>query len=863
MMFRAIKLAAFLAPLLAVLPYATSQIYVSPAGDDTHAGTRLKPIHTLEHARDLARELKQQQQDDVHIWLAGGTYRLQQPLVLTSQDSGSGSANIVYSALPGQRPVVSGGIQIKSWKRVDAARNLWSASVPPDVKNTRQLYVDGVRATRARGRVPVELIDTDSGYTTSDATMAQWKNPTDMEMVYTGGNSIWSEHSEGLGSWDEPRCPVASISTTAITMVQPCWDNSTKRVMLPSGARTANLVGPKSVGKQPTYIENAYELLGTPGQFYFDRPAAMLYYVPRKGENLNTADVELPVLEKLVDGQGTAAAPVHNLVFSGIQFSYATWLGPNGPDGFSEIQAGYQVTGPEGYSRQGLCTLVPGGFCPYGAWTKEAGNIAISYAHDVKFIHDFFVHLGAAGLDLGDGTQHCVVEGSVFTDISGNGVQLGGVDTPLAPEAEFTANDRIDNNLFENIGAEYRGGIGVVVGYARQSSVRHNQFDHTPYATISMGWGGWPDKIKLAGQTNYSGGNVVADNLIHHFMLVLSDGGGIYTQGRTGKTLEDGEKVTGNVVHDQWSSGHGIYTDNGSSMITVGHNVMFHTNHDNWGSRHHDYYDGHDGKDFDPLLIEGNYWQQGDADSSKENVTERGNHLISSLAQVPPTLLQNAGLQPEFRSITRLSFGKASAPEAPSRVAAASGDGFAYVTWSPSVFQGGSPVLSYTVTASTGAHATISAAEMWKLTYVKVQHLTNGKPVTFTVAATNSIGTSPASLPSHAITPSDHKVALPLAPSGVTVHPGEGIVSIHFQSPSVEHGTDEESPIIAYAITVNPGGRKVLFTGRNVIALQEGKHTTFNVVDGLTRGKAYSFSVAAVNAAGEGAAATVGPVTIP
>ncbi len=72
--------------------------------------------------------------------------------------------------------------------------------------------------------------------------------------------------------------------------------------MLPSGARTANLVGPKSVGKEPEYVENAYELLGTPGQWYFDRTARVIYYVPRKGENLTDADVEVPILETLVSG---------------------------------------------------------------------------------------------------------------------------------------------------------------------------------------------------------------------------------------------------------------------------------------------------------------------------------------------------------------------------------------------------------------------------------------------------------------------------------------------------------------------------------------------------------------------------------
>ena len=181
------------------------------------------------------------------------------------------------------------------------------------------------------------------------------------------------------------------------------------------------------------------------------------------------------------------------------------------------------------------------------------------------------------------------MEGCVFTDISGNGVQLGGVSAPLAPVAEFTSDNSIANNLFRNVGAEFRGGIAIVVGYARNTRIAHNELDQLPYAEISIGWGGWPDKIKLPGQANNSTNNRIENNLIHDFMLVLSDGGGIYTQGRTGKDLSDGEKVTGNIIYNQYSSGHGIYTDNGSAMITVSRNVVFHTHHDNINSKHRDY----------------------------------------------------------------------------------------------------------------------------------------------------------------------------------------------------------------------------------------------------------------------------------
>ena len=848
-------------PFLLAAPIALGQIYVSPKGDDAHKGSAASPVRTLERAVELSRSAK-----DRRIVLRGGTYRLAQPLQLTAAESGTAGHDLVFTAAPGEHPILTGAVRIEHWQLSDPARHLWSASVPASVTNTRQLYINGWRATRTRGRVPVALTETPTGYTAASDAMASWKNPADIEFVYTGGNSLWTERSEGLGSWTEPRCPVASIAGNVITMAQPCWDNSTKRVMLPSGARTANLVGPMSVGKQPEYVENAYELLGTPGQFYFDRATHAVYYVPRDGEDMRTADVEMPVLEKLIDANGSAAAPVDHIVFSGLQFSYATWLGPSSNEGFSEIQANYQVTGPDGYSRQALCTLVPNGTCPYGAWTPAPGNLDLRFAHNIQFVNDAFVHLGAAGLSLGDGAQNDVVEGCIFSDISGNGVELGGVDTPLAPIAEFTAGNRIENNIFRNVGAEFRGGIPIVVGYARSSVIAHNQIDHIPYAAISMGWGGWPDKIRMAGQANNSALNVVRNNRIHDLMLVLSDGGGIYTQGLTGKDLANGEKVIGNVIYDQYSSGHEIYSDNGSSMMTIQGNVMFNTDHDNWGSRHRDYYDGQDGKDSDPLTIEDNYWQQGDPDSSRNNVTELHNHLIASLAEVPYSILEQAGLEPAYKSKLEARYAEligAGRPEAPSRVAAAPGNGFADVTFSPSVADGNRPVLSYTVTASTGAKVTVSAGEFLKLAYLRVPALANGQPVTFTVTATNAIGTSVPSLPSYAVTPSDRKINPPPPPADVSAHPGDhGNVSIHFQSPAQEHRGEEPSPIIAYQVTIEPGGRTVTFTGRNIVVLQEGRHTTFKVISGLKPGT-YTFHVAAVNAAGTGETAVTPPVVIP
>jgi hypothetical protein len=826
--------------LLGLASAAAAQVYVSPRGDDANPGTQPRPVRTLEKARDVARTASNRS-----IILASGVYRLARTLTLDARDSGT----TFTGPSTGDPAIVSGGIPITDWRIIDVKRNLWAATAPAALTNARQIYVDGVRATRTRGRTPLPITMTATGYTVDAPAITTPRNPSDLEFVYTGGNSVWSEHSQGLGPWTEPRCPVASIEGLAITMAQPCWDNSTKRIMLESGQRTANLVGPASIGKTPAYAENAYELLGTPGQFYFDRPARTIYYVPRLGEKLATADVEAPLVETLISGEGAAAAPIHDIAFTNIQFSYAAWLRPSGPEGFSEIQANYTLTGPRAWATQGLCKLAPNGECPYGAWTKEPGNVSFRNGHNIQFRNDAFLHLGAAGLDLGDGAQNDLVEGCVFTDISGNGLELGGVDKPLAPEAERTRDNRIRNNHIFNIGAEFRGGIGIVTGYAQRTRIEHNQIDHTPYAAISMGWGGWPDKIKQAGQANYSENNIVANNRISQFMMVLADGGGIYTQGLTGPDLERGEKVAGNVVTDQFGSGHGIYTDNGSCNITVSGNVMFHLNFDNWGSRHANYYNGADGKTRDPLTIADNWWQQGDADSSKDNVTEKGNRLIHALSQAPKAVLDAAGLEPEFRGLLDRHFGKPVAPEAPSRVAAFGGEGFALVTWSPSVFEGEYPVHSYTVSASGGPQVTISAADFWSVGYVKVAGLQNGMAYTFTVTAINSNGISVPSMPSLPVIPGPRPLAAPGPPAAVKVLAGQnGIASVHFQAPP------KSEAIVAYNITVNPGNRKSTFTGRAVLALG-GTHTTFTTVEGVKPGD--TITIAAVNPSGEGEPVTI------
>jgi len=511
-------------------------IYASPNGGASGGDSASDPV-SITAAQLLVRQDAPGMTGNIVVCLEPGTYRLSQPLTFTPADSGTNGYQVVWTSAGPDSAVISGAERITGWSRVGNS-HIWSAGAPPGLQ-TRQLYVNGMRATLASGAVRGTVIETSTGY-------KMFPNPLEASdgKPWPDASGVDFAYLASLGLWTNAICPVASVRGADITMAEPCWRNSTQRV--------DNYVGWGNLSR-PTYMENAYELLGKPGQFYLDHKTSTLYYVPRKGEDLSspTTDVEAPFLQTLVSGMGTRQQPIHDIMFANIDFAYATWMRPSTPEGFAEIQSNYTLTGPNAGHVQGLCHYAHGGTCPYGAWTQTPGNVEFGYDRNLSFLDDRFFHLGAAGLDLNDGSQNDTITGSVFTDISGNGIEVGNVDMPYAKGADQTSGVSLSDNYLYGFPVEYQGGCPIIVGYAANTLITHNQIDDVPYSGISIGWGGWPDKYGHPTQVNFSHNNTISWNNVFNFMQLLSDGGGIYTQGITGNSWQSGQLVEDNVVHDE------------------------------------------------------------------------------------------------------------------------------------------------------------------------------------------------------------------------------------------------------------------------------------------------------------------------
>lgn len=492
------RIVSFTATLLALLTAGSAQVItVSPTG----------PIRTLDEARDAARSQRGAgKTGPITITIHAGTYFLPQTLELGPEDS-----DTIWEAAQGELPIISGGKIISGWTKTSA--NLWTADVAGPY--FYQLFVNGNRATRARTPNQGFLQFEGSG-----------KSNTQLRLHFRGNdipeNLAKQPDAEIVGSmyWSDFRSPVVSV------------DPAAHLVELGPRQEYANEENARY------FIENTPSALDAPGEWYFDRSAHKLSYIPRKGENMQRAQVIAAGLERLVSLQGKPEADrfVRNITFRGLTFAYTDWN--PGPKGYMDMQAGM----------------------PASSTILAVGTINLHIESCT------FAHSGGYGLELGQGSKHNQVIANEFYDLGAGAIKVGDPSLHANDSAQNYDNLIADNQIHD-LGLVYAGSVAIWVLQSSHNQIVHNEIHDIPYTGISVGW-------TWGYGANQSDNNMIAFNDIHDIGKgIMSDLGGIYTLGAQPHTI-----IRNNLIHHVSShayGGWGIYLDEGASGILVENNIVY------------------------------------------------------------------------------------------------------------------------------------------------------------------------------------------------------------------------------------------------------------------------------------------------
>ena len=549
---------SFLMIIVGLLNYsplsAQMKIYVSPTGNDANSGTKTKPVASFFQAQTISRRVNTK--TSVEVIFEKGVYYLHNTIQFTSKDSKAKGASITYTAEKEGEAIISGGslLQLK-WEVFK--EGIYVATVPKTL-DIHQLYINNKRQRMARfpNAIPDKNVYdtwTLSHKTKADAAtdalstkrIATWKNPE--------GGYIHAMHRS---LWGDMHWIITGKKSDTSLNYMGGWQNNRPAPM------------------HPLYrmVENIFEELDAPEEWYFNKKEGKLYYMPPTGTDLKTVKVEIVRLKHLIEFNGEKNNPVSNVHLNGFVFRHAVRTFMDNKEPLLRSDWTIYRGGAVVYNGAEDCKLSNCEFDQVGGNTIFVNNYNRRIHIDGCYIH----HSGASGVVF-EGNPACVrnaLVGYTKQDYS-------SIDLTKGPKGDdFPEDCTIENCLITLTGRDEKQTAPIHISMSHKITVNHCSIYDVPRAGININEGTF-------------GGHIIENCDIFNTVLETGDHGSFNSWGRDRywtTSQSDVEKevakntdlpfldmIAPNIIrHNRWRCDHGwdIDLDDGSTRYRIYNNLL-------------------------------------------------------------------------------------------------------------------------------------------------------------------------------------------------------------------------------------------------------------------------------------------------
>lgn len=438
--------------LLAFVP-ATAQvkIYVATNGSDKNPGSLNQPFKTLQRAVKVASGMKTA---TVTIALRKGVYYLDKTITVEAGSFLPSSLQITaYNAEP---VTISAGkklqLQWKPWKN-----GIYMANVPAGIVFER-MYADNKLQPLARYPnydSTARIFHGTAEDAIAPARVEKWKDPV--------GGYVHALHAYEWGGF---HYRITGADSEGNVEMEGGWQNNR----------------PNKMHSKFRFVENIFEELDSPGEWWLDRKKNLLYYYPPKGMALVKTTIEVAQLKNTIELKGTENHPLRHIKVNGIHFAHN--------------------------ERSFMDTKEP---LLRSDWTIYRGGVILMDGTENCKIQDCtFEGVGGNAIMVSNYNKYDTITGCHIYNTGANAVCFIGdtkaVRSPSYGYENFVPYDQLDktpgpltnnfpqncvvaNNLFHDLGDIEKQATGVQIQVASEIVVSHNSIYQTSRAGINIGDG--------------------------------------------------------------------------------------------------------------------------------------------------------------------------------------------------------------------------------------------------------------------------------------------------------------------------------------------------------------------------------------